>query len=119
MRMGPDITSERLQLRPWSLDDVDAAYEIYSAAEVCRFIGMEPLVDTDGARDFILRVQERDRLPDRRPREARPRPDPPGRLDRAAARPRAGHGCVMRHLRAGCSATVDEPGAGQDVCSRR
>lgn len=38
------LTSHRLRLRPWTLDDVDTAFEIYSHDEVARWLS--PRMDT-------------------------------------------------------------------------
>lgn len=47
--MIPTLTTERLTLRPFTLDDVDFLFDMYSRWEVQRFIGREPKVMTDRA----------------------------------------------------------------------
>lgn len=47
--MLPTLTTERLVLRPWRADDVDAAFAIYSRWEVQRHLGAQPRVDADRA----------------------------------------------------------------------
>jgi len=42
-----DLSTERLVLRAWTLDDVDFALDLYSRWEVQRFIGRTPQVLTD------------------------------------------------------------------------
>ncbi|HWD61647.1 MAG TPA: GNAT family N-acetyltransferase [Humibacter sp.] len=42
-----ELTTERLTLRPFTLDDVDFLFDIYSRWEAQRFIGREPRVMTD------------------------------------------------------------------------
>jgi RimJ/RimL family protein N-acetyltransferase len=50
------LTTERLTLRPFALDDVDFLFDMYSRWEVQRFIGREPKVMTDRA-EAIERAQ--------------------------------------------------------------
>ncbi|MHA7985596.1 GNAT family N-acetyltransferase [Rathayibacter sp. CAU 1779] len=50
------LTTERLQLRPWTLDDVDFLFDMYSRWEVQRFIGRDPRVMTDRA-EAIARAE--------------------------------------------------------------
>jgi RimJ/RimL family protein N-acetyltransferase len=50
------LTTERLTLRPFTLDDVDFLFDMYSRWEVQRFIGREPKVMTDRA-EAIERAQ--------------------------------------------------------------
>lgn len=42
--MASRLTSQRLTLRPWTLDDVDAAFAIYSRRDVARWLS--PAMDT-------------------------------------------------------------------------
>ncbi|WP_427017760.1 GNAT family N-acetyltransferase [Pseudarthrobacter sp. P1] len=41
------LATDRLALRPWTLDDADFAYDMYSRWEVQRFIGLVPRVMAD------------------------------------------------------------------------
>jgi RimJ/RimL family protein N-acetyltransferase len=43
----PTLTTQRLTLRPFRLDDADFLFDMYSRWEVQRFIGREPKVMTD------------------------------------------------------------------------
>lgn len=63
--MGPDILTRRLLLRPWTPEDAEAALRIYADSEVTRFIGMEPIADLESARNWLAKVCEFDRRPDR------------------------------------------------------
>ncbi|MBW1597883.1 GNAT family N-acetyltransferase [Streptomyces sp. JJ38] len=49
--MGTTLTSERLTLRSWTLDDVDAALAIYGHEDVARWLS--PAMDTVGDRDAM------------------------------------------------------------------
>lgn len=54
--MDPVIETARLFLRIWSLDDVEAAYEIYRDPEVMRFIGNgAPIHDIEETRRRVQR----------------------------------------------------------------
>jgi RimJ/RimL family protein N-acetyltransferase len=50
------LRTERLVLRPWTLDDADFLFDLYSRWEVQRFIGREPRVMTDRA-EAIARAE--------------------------------------------------------------
>lgn len=55
--MATSLTSDRLTLRPWTLDDVDAALEIYGRPEVSRWLS--PDMDTfDDAQGMRLVLQQ-------------------------------------------------------------
>lgn len=45
----PDLTTDRLRLRPWREDDVAFAFALYSRWEVQRFLGRAPRVMSDPA----------------------------------------------------------------------
>lgn len=45
----PELTTDRLLLRPWTDDDVDFALDLHSRWEVQRFLGAEPRVMADRA----------------------------------------------------------------------
>ena len=50
--VGPTLYTERLQLREWSLDDVEAAFRMYGDPEVMRFLGTgEPVADLEAQRE--------------------------------------------------------------------
>ncbi|WP_413452650.1 GNAT family N-acetyltransferase [Georgenia phoenicis] len=59
------LTTDRLLLRPWTADDVDFAFDLYSRWEVQRFIGTAPRVMADRA-EAVERVA-RYRLLDEHP----------------------------------------------------
>ena len=42
--MTPVFTTERLDVRPWTHDDVEVAFDIYSRFEVARWLGAQPKV---------------------------------------------------------------------------
>ncbi|QDZ14883.1 GNAT family N-acetyltransferase [Humibacter ginsenosidimutans] len=50
------LQTERLTLRPWTLDDTDFLFDLYSRWEVQRFLGREPRVMTDRA-DAVARAE--------------------------------------------------------------
>ena len=45
--MLPTLQSERLTLRPWTADDAEAVFDLYSRWEVMRFLGTNPAVMTE------------------------------------------------------------------------
>ena len=47
--MLPTLHCERLTLRPWSSDDVDAVLDLYSRWDVVRYLGTKPTVITEPA----------------------------------------------------------------------
>lgn len=52
--MSNILGSERLTLRPWTLDDVDAAFAIYGRRDVARWLS--PVMDTVSDRDAMRLV---------------------------------------------------------------
>ena len=52
--MGPTLYTPRLQLREWSVDDADAALEIYGDPEVVQFLGNSERVPDLGAQRLWL-----------------------------------------------------------------
>lgn len=50
------LRSERLTLRPYTLDDVDFVFDMYSRWEVQQFLGRTPQVSTERA-DAIARIE--------------------------------------------------------------
>lgn len=56
---GIDGTTERLTLRAWTMDDLEAEYAIYSDPEVCKGISMQPCSSLDAAREGLTRLIER------------------------------------------------------------
>jgi RimJ/RimL family protein N-acetyltransferase len=50
------LSTQRLTLRPWTVDDADFLFDLYSRWEVQRFIGREPRVMTDRA-EAIARAE--------------------------------------------------------------
>lgn len=63
---GPVFTTDRLLARPWTLDDADAAYEVYRHPEVTRWLGSTTVhADRDAsARWLTERVLPRATGPD-------------------------------------------------------
>ena len=58
---GPDsIETERLLIRPFSLEDADAFLPLVSLPEVLRFTGESPLASADEARELLKDRQLRD-----------------------------------------------------------
>jgi RimJ/RimL family protein N-acetyltransferase len=53
---GTAITTERLIVRPWRLDDADRFFDIYRRPEVTRWIGAEPMQDRGEAVELIERI---------------------------------------------------------------
>ncbi|MEE6282251.1 GNAT family N-acetyltransferase [Georgenia sunbinii] len=51
----PELTTDRLRLRAWDLDDVDFALDMYSRWEVQQFIGTAPRIMADRA-EAVARV---------------------------------------------------------------
>ncbi|MEN0065605.1 MAG: GNAT family N-acetyltransferase [Myxococcota bacterium] len=51
--MLPVLTTERLTLRPWTLDDTPAAYRLYGDADVTRFIGGDTAATLEEAREQL------------------------------------------------------------------
>ena len=49
------ITTERLVVRPWRLDEADRFFDIYRRPEVVRWIGAEPMQDRREAVEMIER----------------------------------------------------------------
>jgi RimJ/RimL family protein N-acetyltransferase len=47
--MLPTLYADRIELRPWHEDDVDAVFDLYSRWEVMRYLGSNPRVLTDTA----------------------------------------------------------------------
>lgn len=62
--MTPRLLSERLVLRPWTVDDADAALGMYGAAEVTRWLtpAIDRVPDLDAMRSVLRRWQDA-RLP--------------------------------------------------------
>ncbi len=54
--MNTVIETERLILRPFALDDVDALFAMSSHPEVIRYAGNTPLASVDAARDVLTKV---------------------------------------------------------------
>lgn len=50
------LSTQRLTLRPWTVDDADFLFDLYSRWEVQRYIGREPRVMTDRA-EAVARAQ--------------------------------------------------------------
>ena len=63
--MSEVFTTERLVVRPWSADDVEAAYAIYSDWEVARWLGSVPRAheSLDDSREWLGRVVSREDPP--------------------------------------------------------
>lgn len=55
MHIPIELTTERLELRPWRDDDAAFAFDLYSRWEVARFLGRAPAVLTDPA-DAVRRI---------------------------------------------------------------
>jgi RimJ/RimL family protein N-acetyltransferase len=53
------ITTDRLVVRPWRLDDADRFFDIYRRQEVTRWIGAEPMEDRREAIELIERILAR------------------------------------------------------------
>src|SRR5262245_52474458 len=52
--MGPTLYTPRLQLREWSIEDADAAYQMYGDSEVMRFLGNGQIVpDVEAQRVWL------------------------------------------------------------------
>jgi ribosomal-protein-alanine N-acetyltransferase len=49
------LETDRLSLRRWTLDDVEAAFALYRDPDVTRFLG-EPLQNLDEAREIVRRI---------------------------------------------------------------
>lgn len=58
MRIPETLSSDRLLLRPWRLEDAAFAFDLYSRWEVARFLGRTPAVMTDpaDARRLVARL---------------------------------------------------------------
>ena len=52
--MGPTLYTSRLQLREWSIEDADAAYQMYGDREVMRFLGNGQIVPDVAAQRIWL-----------------------------------------------------------------
>ena|SRR5262245_14178713 len=52
--MGPTLSTSRLLLREWSIEDADAAYEMYGDPEVTRFLGNGQIVPDVAAQKVWL-----------------------------------------------------------------
>ncbi|MEP6654377.1 MAG: GNAT family N-acetyltransferase [Myxococcales bacterium] len=62
--MGPPLTTARLHLREWHVDDAEDAFEIYGDPEVIRFFGTGPPVPDVAAQQLWLAERiERHRAP--------------------------------------------------------
>src|SRR5262245_14288680 len=60
MTMVPILYTERLQLREWTIDDAEAAFQIYGDPEVVRFLGNgETVPDLAAQRDWLAERIER------------------------------------------------------------
>ena len=55
--MAPELTTERLVLRGWQVDDAPAALEIYGEPDVARWLSpaMDKVADVDAMRDVLAR----------------------------------------------------------------
>jgi len=53
------ITTDRLVVRPWRLDETDRLFDIYRRAEVMRWLGAEPMQDRREAIEAIERMLTR------------------------------------------------------------
>lgn len=54
------LSTERLKLRPWTLDDVDAAFALYGDPEVTRYLGTGAYeTDIETQRDHLAKAIER------------------------------------------------------------
>jgi RimJ/RimL family protein N-acetyltransferase len=53
------ITTDRLVVRPWRLDEADRLFDIYRRPEVVRWIGAEPMQDRREAIEMIERMLAR------------------------------------------------------------
>jgi RimJ/RimL family protein N-acetyltransferase len=53
------ITTERLVVRPWRLDEADRLFDIYRRPEVVRWLGAEPMQDRREAIETIERMLAR------------------------------------------------------------
>lgn len=52
---SPPLSTERLTMREWRLDDAPAAFEMYGDPEVVRFLGGDlPVADVDAQRAWLL-----------------------------------------------------------------
>jgi ribosomal-protein-alanine N-acetyltransferase len=51
--MTPPLRTERLLIRDWSLDDVEAAYKIYGSSEVARWISTGAVDDVSAMRSVL------------------------------------------------------------------
>ncbi len=52
--MLPTLSTPRLTLRPWSVDDVEAAFDIYSRWDVMRYLGNAPRVHADRSETLAM-----------------------------------------------------------------
>lgn len=57
--MAPSLETERLRLRTWTLNDVEAAFAIYSDSEVTRFFLAPPTISLEEQRAKLERVIQR------------------------------------------------------------
>lgn len=53
------ITTERLVIRPWRLDEAERFFDIYRRPEVVRWLGAEPMEDRREAAEMIKRILAR------------------------------------------------------------
>lgn len=51
--MAPPLRTERLLIRDWGLDDVEAAYKIYGSSEVARWISTGAVDDVSAMRSVL------------------------------------------------------------------
>lgn len=59
--MNTLLQTERLSIRPWSIDDAEAAFVIYSDPAVNRYIGGRTVTDVDQVRRLLARWIKRSR----------------------------------------------------------
>ncbi|MGH9089282.1 MAG: hypothetical protein ACRDYZ_14430, partial [Acidimicrobiales bacterium] len=58
---GAFVTTERLLVRRWQLDEIERFFDIYRRPEVVRWLGAEPMADRSDGIEMIERNLSRER----------------------------------------------------------
>jgi RimJ/RimL family protein N-acetyltransferase len=54
-----ELSTARLDVRPWRLDEADRFYDLYRRIEVVRWLSAQPMANLEEAKAMILRNQDR------------------------------------------------------------